>query len=87
MQIKRIGPKSVARLSGFMYAVFGLIGGLFFLLVSLVASREESGFGAVAFGIAAPIVLPILYGLMGYVIGYITAWVYNFAAKRTGGIC
>jgi len=34
-----------------------------------------------------PVVLaPIVYGLIGFLMGALTAWVYNFAARRIGGI-
>ena len=37
-------------------------------------------------GVAAIVVFPIFYGLMGFVIALLTAWLYNFAADFVGGI-
>ena len=37
-------------------------------------------------GTAAPIVLPLAYGIMGWISGYIGAWIYNFVAKSLGGV-
>lgn len=84
--LKRISPKSLAKLMGLMYAVFGFIFGLIMMLIALVASTEESGIMGVIFGIASPIFLTLIYGFMGWIGGYITAWIYNLLAKRTGGI-
>ncbi len=84
--IKSVSSKSIAKLSALMHAVFGFIAGIFFLLISLLASNEESGVVALIFGLGAPIALPIFYGLMGWIGGYIVGWVYNLLAKRVGGI-
>ncbi len=84
--LKRISPKSLARLMGLMYAVFGFIFGLIMMFIALVVGTEESGIMGVIFGIAAPVFLTLTYGLMGWIGGYITAWIYNLLAKRAGGI-
>ncbi|TSC85628.1 MAG: hypothetical protein G01um10148_1014 [Parcubacteria group bacterium Gr01-1014_8] len=88
MKIKRITPKSLAKMSGLLYAIFGFIAGLFFLAASLIAGvqSQTAGVGAIMFGIGAPILLPLFYGAMGVVFGAVTAWLYNFVAKRVGGI-
>jgi hypothetical protein len=84
--IQRISPKSLARLLGLMYAVFGFIAGLIMMLVALVSQASEPGVIGIVFGVAAPIFLTLLYGIMGWVGGYVAAWVYNLLAKRVGGI-
>lgn len=86
MKIKRVVPKSLAKVFALLYAIFGFIGGLFFLLVSLFAQSQSDGFSALIFGVGAPIILPLMYGLMGWIGGYITAWIYNVVAKRVGGV-
>ena len=89
MEIKRIGPKSLEKIFGLTYAVFGLIGGLFFLLVSLFAQNSADSTNAsppIIFGLAAPIFFSLLYGILGFVMGVISAWIYNAAAKRVGGV-
>jgi hypothetical protein len=48
-------------------------------------SMAGAGFGA-AIGIAAIIVLPILYGVLGFVATLVGAWLYNAAASIVGGI-
>lgn len=89
MIIKRVGPLSCARLSGLLYAVFGLILGAIISLVA-VAGGFASDDHAAAFGgfigVAAVLVLPICYGLLGFVATLIAAWLYNVAAGVVGGI-
>jgi hypothetical protein len=89
MEIKRIGPKPMGKIFGLTYAVFGFIGGLFFLAFSLFAQNSTDTTGApppIIFGIAAPIFFLFAYGILGFVMGVISAWIYNAAAKRVGGV-
>jgi len=90
MVINRIGPMSCARISGTLYALMGLILGAIFSLVALAGgfsaeSSEEAGFAPV-FGVAAIIVLPLLYGSLGFIATFIAAWLYNALAGVLGGI-
>ena len=89
MEIKRIGAKSLGKVLGSTYAVFGFIGGFFFLIIFLFAQNSADTTNApppVLFGIAAPIFFSLIYGVLGFVMGVISAWIYNAAAKRVGGI-
>lgn len=90
MIIKRIGPLSFAKLSAVLYAVMGLVVGGVFSLVGLAGgfaseAAGAAGMGAVI-GVAAIVVFPIFYGLMGFVITLFAAWLYNFAAEFVGGV-
>jgi hypothetical protein len=90
MVIRRIGPMSCARISGTLYAVMGLILGAVFSVAALAGgfsaeSAEEAGFAAV-FGVAAVIVLPLVYGGIGFLATFIFAWLYNILADVVGGI-
>lgn len=85
--IKRIDPFSLAKIQAFIFAVLSLV---------MVAGIGLFAFGVTSFGGAGikaalpflvPIVLlPVVYGLMGFVMGYIAAWAYNLIAKVVGGI-
>ena len=90
MIIRRIGPMSVARLSGMLYAVMGLIFGGIISLIAMAGGFGSDSEGAAAFGgfmgVAAVLVLPICYGLLGFVGTLIAAWLYNVAADVVGGI-
>jgi len=90
MVIKRIGPLSVGKIAGTLYAAMGvLIGGV----VSLIAmaggmasdTAGASGFGALI-GVGAIVVFPILYGVLGFVFTMLAAALYNVVAGMVGGI-
>lgn len=90
MVIRRIGPLSAGKVAGVLYAGFGLIVGAIVSLVAMAggfASEETGGaaFGAV-FGVGAIILLPILYGCMGFLAALLGAWLYNLAASLAGGV-
>ena len=85
MIIKRIEPTSAAKVAAFIYAVIGLVAGLFVaLLGSMFGSLASSSFGFG--GVTMIVVLPILYGVIGFIGTFIAALVYNFAAGKVGGI-
>lgn len=90
MVIKRIGPMSLAKITGTLYAIMGLILGAIFSFVALVGVfsadlSDEGGFPAV-FGVAAIIILPFVYGGLGFVATLIAAWLYNVLAGVVGGV-
>jgi hypothetical protein len=90
MVIKRVGPVSCAKISGTLYAAMGLIFGAIFSMVALAGglasnSSNSAGLGAL-FGVGAIVVLPICYGLIGFVGTLIAAALYNLLANVVGGI-
>ena len=90
MTLKRVGPLSCAKISGTLYAILGLILGFFFSLIGMLgfaAQPEEASpiFGLV-FGVGAIIVLPIMYGLLGFIMALIGAGLYNILASAVGGV-
>lgn len=85
MIIKRIDPMSFAKLNGVMYAAIGLIAGLFFALVGNGVFGAGGGMMG-SFGMAAIIVLPIIYGVFGFIATAIFAMIYNLVAGWVGGI-
>ena len=90
MVIKRIVPVSCAKILGVIYAIFGLLAGVVFSLISLVAGTLGStGLrlpGGGLFGTFAIILLPITYGIIGFISALIGAWLYNILAGALGGI-
>jgi hypothetical protein len=93
MRLKRIGPFSCGKIVGVLYAAMGLIVGAIFALFSLVGGiagmASDAGEGAVFaffFGAGAVIVLPIFYGVLGFIGGVISAALYNLIAAWLGGI-
>jgi len=90
MIVKRIGPLSLAKISATLYALIGLIIGACISAVSMIGGalvrwvrRRQMG---LTFGAAAVILLPLLYGGMGFVGSLIGASLFNLAAGWVGGI-
>ena len=82
VKLTRIGVLSSGIVLGLIYSVIGL----FFVIFFGVAGGVATLFGGFGFGIAAFILLPIIYGLLGAVGGMVGALLYNLVAKYTGGI-
>lgn len=93
MQLRRIGVASASKVVGALYAILGLIAGVFVACISLVSAgfiRQEHPdmlpwFGSF-FGVGAVVVLPIVYGVLGLVFGAIVSALYNAIAGLVGGI-
>jgi hypothetical protein len=90
MTIKRVGPLSCAKIAAALYAVLGLVAGVFFSLAAIAgafaANQEAAGAMGVVFGVGAIVVLPIVYGCIGFVGTLIMAAVYNALASAVGGV-
>ena len=98
MVIKRVDPMSAAKIGGVLYALLGLIIGAFVtigamafggMMSSLSDQSSSSGPGAMVgmlFGAGSIIILPICYGILGFIGALISAFIYNIAARFTGGI-
>jgi hypothetical protein len=93
MILKRIGPLSLGKIMGIMYAIMGLFFGILFaaivMFAFIVGSTLEGSsepLAGVLFGIGAVFAAPILYGLMGFIGGVVAATIYNFVVKFTGGL-
>jgi hypothetical protein len=84
LQIRRIDVASCAQTLGALYALIGLIAGVFFSIAAIVTA---AGKGPPAlFGVFAVVILPLLYGFMGLLAGAIVAALYNLVASVVGGI-
>lgn len=90
MTITRVGPLSVAKVAGFLYAIIGLIVGAFISLFSMAGAFAAGGDGAGAmgalFGVGAIVLLPIFYGCLGFVMTLIMAALFNVAVGIVGGV-
>jgi hypothetical protein len=90
MVIKRFDPLSCAKIAGVLYAIFGLFFGAIVSLISVLgglASAKPPGFAFGAlFGVGAIILLPVIYGGMGFVFALLSALLYNGIAHLVGGI-
>lgn len=87
MVIRRIEPMSAAKVGGMLYALLGLLFGVIFTLISFTG-MGAAGMGSygMLFGAGAIIILPIVYGIAGFIFCGIAAAFYNVAAKLSGGL-
>jgi hypothetical protein len=90
MELKRIGMLSLGKILGVIYGFFGLIFGALFSLISLMGvafgGGSEDAVFALFFGVGAIVILPVFYGVCGFLGGLLTAGIYNLAAGLFGGL-
>ena len=92
MQIKRVGVFSYAKISAVVMAgialVIGIPLGLIMMVIGAAALTQDGAAGGVGIGmgLAYMVILPIIYGLMGFIFGAVGALIYNVAAGFVGGI-
>jgi len=87
--IQSVGIVSCAKIMGVVYGALGLLAGpIFFLvmLVSALAGGHENRVAVIASGAAMLVFLPVFYGALGFAMGAVSAWIYNLAAGKFGGI-
>jgi hypothetical protein len=85
--LKSVGVMSVAKIMGLLYGCMGLIFAPIFLLVGVlgsIAGQDKTPFAGIV-GIVLAVLMPVLYGAMGFVSGAIGALLYNLLAKWVGG--
>ena len=87
MVIRRLGPLSCAKVAGLIYLILGLVFGACLTLVSMLgfAGGTESILQGM-FGVSAIVVLPIFYGLLGFLGTLIMTSLFNLVVGITGGI-
>lgn len=79
-RIRRVEPIAAAKVAGVLYALMGLV---FVPIFAVVSFAAPSGSG---FGMGLTILMPIFYGVMGFVFTAIAAALYNVVAGWIGGI-
>jgi hypothetical protein len=85
--IKSVGVLSVAKIMGLMYACMGLIFAPLFLLIGVVASAAGQHNNPLAgiFSVGFAVLMPVFYGVIGFIAGLIGALLYNLFARWVGG--
>ena len=90
MVVKRVGALSLAKVSGALYALMGLIIGGIVSLISIAGGAfggaTKDAFGGMMVGAAAVIIFPIFYGILGFIGSLIAAALYNVIAGMVGGV-
>lgn len=91
--VKKIGALSLAKLQAIIMAVFGLFLGILYALMgptiiqaSLAGGQAIPEVGKFIFGPWAILILPVIYGIMGFIVGLVFAGVYNLVARIFGGL-
>ena len=90
VKIQKIGVVSAAKIYGIILAVMGFFIGVFLGIVSLISglfgsSMIGGGIGG-AIGSLAFILVPFMYGAIGFVLGGVMTLRYNLIAKKLGGL-
>ena len=89
MVLNSIDPMSLAKVLAVMGVIWGLLITVLALLGVAITSymgRLYQGFGMMGLGTYEIILLPILYGIVGFISGYVGAWLYNYVVKFVGGV-
>lgn len=79
-QIRRFGIGQTAKVVAVLYALMGLVFVPIFLVAALFSPKETH------FSAAFALVLPVLYGVLGFIFTAIACAIYNFVAGLVGGI-
>jgi hypothetical protein len=85
--VKSVGVMSVAKIMGLLYGCLGLVFVPFFLLVGLMrafAGQDKAPLAG-AVGVVFAVLMPLVYGGMGFVFGALGALLYNVLARWVGG--
>lgn len=83
-EIKEIDVMSLAKVSALMGAIVGFLFGMLLAIGATIPGMPTVVERAL--GIAAIVVSPIVYGILWFIWGIVVAIVYNFVAKRIGGV-
>jgi hypothetical protein len=78
-RLSRFSVGQTAKVCGVLYALMGLILVPFFILAALFSPERR-------FSVGFAIVLPVLYGIGGFIFSAIGCALYNFVAGLVGGI-
>ena len=84
---KSAGVLSTAKIMGLLYGSTGLTFAPIFLLIGLLGSLagpDKTPFAGI-FGVVLAMLMPVLYGVMGFLMGAIAALLYNLFAQWIGG--
>lgn len=91
MVLRRFGVLSLGKFMGMLYAIIGLIVGVLVAVMSMLGGGlfggDTGAMGMIGgFGLLAIVILPLLYGALGFIAGLISGWLYNLTARFSGGI-
>jgi hypothetical protein len=88
MVIRHVVPLSAAKVFATIYAVIGLVVGAILTIAGSMGGFGRDGLGMFLpyVGVAAIIILPIVYACAGFLGTLLVASLYNVAAGMVGGV-
>ena len=86
VELKKIGVLSLGKIQAIVMAIMGLIMGIMYAIGGVALSSVFPAIGGAGLAIASIIILPIVYGIFGFIGGVIGALVFNGAVKIIGGL-
>jgi hypothetical protein len=89
-KVKKIDVMSAAKVEGLIGVIIGLVMGIIFALFGAIASSfigDRGSMGVmIGSGFGAIIIMPIMYGVGGFIGGAISALIYNLVSGWIGGL-
>lgn len=79
-RVRRFSVAQTAKVVGLLYAVMAVIFMPFFLIAAFAAPKGSG------FSVGLALVLPIVYGVLGFIFAAIGCALYNWVAGMVGGI-
>ena len=89
MVIRRVGPLSCAKVAGLLYLIMGFVIGAclsLFAMAGSFAGAAADSFFPMSMGLGAIVIMPIFYGVFGFIGTLIMAALFNAVVGITGGI-
>lgn len=79
-RINRFSIGQTAKVVGALYALLGLVFIPFYFLASAFVPRQSM------FGAGFALIIPVVYGVIGFIVSAIACILYNWVAGMVGGI-
>ncbi|WP_406657635.1 hypothetical protein V7O62_03510 [Methanolobus sp. ZRKC2] len=87
LHVTGIGVFSLAMITGAINTILGLIYGVLMALMAMRTFSIMGGFSTgLLSGVGIIIIMPIVYGIVGFIIGMISAIIFNVVTGFTGGL-
>jgi ABC-type antimicrobial peptide transport system permease subunit len=83
-EVKKFDIKSLVKVQTLLMGIFGVILGIVYGFFGTI--NPETGLPTPGFNFEIFIMTILLYTVMGIVMGFLTGLLYNFIAKKFGGI-
>jgi hypothetical protein len=88
IRLRAVGVLSSARILAVVQAAIGILVGFLFLLFAAVGAAIVPGqqrLGMIGIVVIA-VLMPVFYGVLGFVMGAVWAFVYSVVAQSIGGL-